>query len=192
MISFVLERVRGIWVALLALVSVGYGWLIIVALPYWNAMVAAEGGGPELQERFLYGAAEAGRALAAIDANARPEALIFYALDVPNAALYGLGIAGMIAFGLRQLGWDKTIARGLVALPLIAGVADWFENACLTIALLTNPAEPGFWGEAAGALTSAKFVAGWPAQILGLALVGVGLCVWAWRKIRSSARPSPS
>lgn len=183
MISIVLNRVRGVWVAVLALVSIGYGWLIIVALPYWGRLVAAEGG-PELQERFLYDAAEAGQALAAIDAQARQDAFIFYALDVPNAVLYGLGIAGMIAFGLRQLRWDKSLLRGLVALPLVAGAADLAENACLTIALLTNPSHPGFWGDAAGALTAAKFAAGMSAQFLAVLLVLLGLGVWGWRKAR--------
>jgi len=108
MISFVLERMRGVLVVGLALVSIGYGWLILVALPYWAAMVAAEDGDPELRGTLSLHAADAGIVLAAIDAVARRDALIFYALDVPNAVLYALGIAGMIAFGLRQLRWDAS------------------------------------------------------------------------------------
>lgn len=191
MLSFVIDRVRGVWMLALIAASVAYGWLIIVALPYWDRLEAAQGGS-ELQTRFLYDAAEAGVALAAVDAQARSDAFIFYALDVPNAVLYGLAIAAMIAFGLRQFRWERTRARGLALLPLVSGAADILENACLTIALRTNPAHPGFWGDAAGSLTAAKFTAGFPAQILGIVFVVLGLIAWGWRALRPSAPPSPS
>jgi hypothetical protein len=191
MLSFVIDRVRGPWVAALSLASMFYGWIIIVALPFWDRLQAVQGG-RELQTRFFYDAEEAGVALTAINTAARQDALIFYALDAPNAVLYGLALAAWAAFGLRRLNWERTPARGLVLLGLIAGVADLLENLCLTVALLNNPAEPGAWGAAAGALTAAKFTAGVPGQVIGLLLLLVGLIVWAWRKIRSSAQPSPS
>jgi len=50
-------------------------------------------------------------------------------------------------------------------------------NVCLVIALLTTPAQPGLLVDAAGALTSVKFIAGWPARIFGLTLSIAGLGV---------------
>lgn len=186
MASFILKRVRGTWVLGLTAASFAYGWLIILVLPYWERLVAAQGG-RELQTRLLYGAAEAGEALAAIDAQARADAFAFYALDAPNALLYATAIAAMIAFGLRQLGWEATAAKWLIALPLLSGGADLAENACLAAALSNDPASPGALGDAAGVLTTIKFGAGIPAQILAVAFVLVGLGVWAWRKVTAAA-----
>src|SRR5688572_11863208 len=102
----VIDRVRGIWVAVLAAVSAAYGWFILAGLPHWANMEAAQGG-PDLQTRFFYHADEAARALTAINASAQQDALIFYALDVPNALLYGLSIATLAAWGLRQVGMNQ-------------------------------------------------------------------------------------
>lgn len=183
MVSFILNRVRGVWVALLTVASAAYGWLIIVGLPYWGRLQAAQGGA-ELQTRFGYGAAEAGAALTAIDAQARTDAFAFYALDVPNAVLYALAIAAIMGFGLRQLKLDAALARWVLLAPLISGGADLAETACLAAALATNPASPGLLGDAAGVFTVVKFSAGVPAQILGLGLLLAGLGAWAWRRFK--------
>lgn len=179
MISFVLNRVRGLPALLLVVASIAYGWFALAYLPYWGRLRDAQGGA-EIQTRIFYGASEVAEAFARIDPS---DAFTFYALDTPNAILVGLGIAAMIAFGVRQLKLERSIARGLVALPLVAGVSDLLENACLAIALATDPANPGFLGDAAGALTTAKFAAGIPAQIFGLIGVVLGFGALAWRKL---------
>lgn len=188
MISFVLNRVRGLGAFLLVMASIAYGWFAIVYLPYWGRLEAAQGG-MEIQTRIFYGAPEVAAAFAAINPS---DAFTFYALDVPNAILVGLGMATMIAFGIRQLKLERSIVRGLVALPLVAGASDLIENACLAIALATTPNDPGFWGDAAGALTTAKFAAGIPAQFIAVIAVVLGFGALAWRKLRPSAPPSPS
>jgi len=180
MISFVLNRVRGLGALLLVVASIAYGWFAIVYLPYWGRLEAAQGG-MEIQTRIFYGAQEVQEAFAAINPS---DAFTFYVLDVPNAILVGLGIAAMIAFGIRQLKLERTIVRGLVALPLVAGASDLIENACLAIALATDPANPGFWGDAAGALTTAKFAAGIPAQIFAVVAVVAGFGAMVWRRLR--------
>jgi hypothetical protein len=188
MISFVLNRVRGLGALLLVIASIAYGYFAIVYLPYWSRLRDAQGG-MEIQTRIFYGATEVAEASALINPS---DAFTFYALDTPNAILVGLGIAAMIAFGVRQLKLERSIVRGLVALPLVAGASDLLENACLAIALATSPTDPGFWGEAAGALTTAKFAAGIPAQIFAVIAVVLGFGALVWRKFRLSAPPSPS
>ncbi|GAM96751.1 hypothetical protein U91I_00371 [alpha proteobacterium U9-1i] len=188
MISFVLNRVRGLTGFLVVAASIAYGWYAIAYLPYWQRLVDAQGG-MEIQTRIFYGAPEVAEAFALINPS---DAFTFYALDVPNAILVGLGIAAMIAFGIRQLKLERSIARGLIALPLVASVSDLVETACLALALATNPGNPGFLGDAAGAFTTAKFAAGIPAQIAAVIGVVVGFSALAWRTLRPSAPPSPS
>lgn len=175
------ERVRGFGVLMLAAISLGYGFLIIRVLPYWDRLAAVEGG-RELQERFHYSATDAAAALSAVDGMAREEAFIFYALDVPNALLYGFSLAAMIAFGLRQLRRDGAW-RWVLWLPLASAGADLVENALLTAALLTDPATPGPLHAAAGYATALKFAAGFPAQILAVLGVLVGLIIWLARRM---------
>src|SRR5688572_704714 len=151
-----IDRIRGIWVLLWAVVSFGYGYLILRVLPFWDRMAAVEGG-RELQERFHYSAEEAGAALTALSTSAREEALIFYALDVPNALLYGASIGALIAFGLRQIRRSSGLWRWAIALPLLSAGADLVENALLATALVTAPTEPGLLGNAAGIATAIKF-----------------------------------
>lgn len=188
MISFVLNRVRGLTAFLVIAASIAYGWFAIAYLPYWQRLVDAQGG-MEIQTRIFYGAAEVAEAFALINPS---DAFTFYALDVPNAILVGLGIAAMIAFGIRQLKLERSIVRGLVALPLVAGVSDLVETACLALALATDPANPGFLGDAAGAFTTAKFAAGIPAQIFGVLGVVIGFGALVWRRLRPNPASRPS
>lgn len=185
-----IDRVRGVWVAALAAVSAGYGWFIIAGLPYWTNMEAAQGG-PDLQTRFFYHADEAARALSAISASARQDALIFYALDVPNALLYGLSIATVAAWGLRQVGMSQRWGWVCLLAPF-AAFADLIENGCLTAALLTAPEKPSVLGTIAGIATGTKLGLGAAAQIVAVIMVLIGGVAWLGTRIRPSARPSSS
>jgi len=183
MVQFFINRVRGWWALALVAASVGYGALIIVGLPFWGRLQAAQGGA-EIQTQFGYGAVDAAAALERIvTAGASADAFAFYTLDVGNALLYGSGIAAMMAFGLRQFRIEQTFARWLVLLPLLSGAADLVENACLAALLANAPGIPSVLGDAAGAATAVKFAAGFPAQIIGLLLALGGLGAWAWRTL---------
>lgn len=179
-----ISRLRG-WPALsLVIASILYGVVIISVLPMWSEMATAAGG-TELQERFGYSATEARQALAGIKANAGAAALTFYALDVPNAVLYALGLAAMIAFGLRQLNAGTSVARLDVYLPIAAGAADLAENALLASALLAWPNVPDLLLAAAGVLTTVKLGIGLISQVLAVALVVAGVVAIVWRRRNS-------
>lgn len=189
-VTGLIDRIRGVWVAALAAVSATYGWFIIAGLPHWANMEAAQGA-PDLQTRFFYHADEAARALGAIDASAQQDALIFYALDVPNALLYGLSIAALTAWGLRQVGLSARLSW-LTLLAPIAALADLIENGCLTAALLTTPDKPTILGSIAGIATGTKLGLGAASQIAAVIMVLIGGAAWLGTRIRPSARPSSS
>lgn len=182
MIKFILGRLRGAWTPALMAVSIAYGWLILVHLPFWRRLEAIEGG-QELQARFNYSVDEAVEALSAIRSGAMLDAQIFYALDVLNAALYALAIAAMIGFGLRQIRLAESALRLLVLLPVIAGVADVVENLCLAMALAAGDPASRVFAAVASVATTIKFSAGFPGQIAGLLLLAAGASTWAWRRI---------
>lgn len=182
--NVLVSSLRGPWALVLVLGSIAYGVVIVAVLPFWSRMAAAAGG-TELQERFGYSAAQAREALAGISANAQADALAFYALDVPNAVLYALGLAAMMAFGLRQLHLAGSPLCWLLGLPLVAGLADLAENAVLASALLLWPdvADPQL--AAAGVLTSLKLGAGLLSQVIAVVLVLSGLAAMIRRRRRA-------
>lgn len=180
-------NIRGAGALALVIGSFAYGTIITAVLPLWSRMAEAAGG-TELQERLFYGAEEARRALAGIHARAETEALTFYALDVPNAVLYTLGMAAMMAFGLRQLNAAGSSFRFLLFLPLLAGVADLLENACLASALLLWPNAPDALLAAAGMFTGVKLAAGLPAQATAALLALGGLAVLFWRRVKKGSQ----
>lgn len=184
MLTFFAERLRGVWVAVLTVVSLGYGVLILQVLPWWRHLTEAQGGS-ELQATFAYGAADVARVFAAFDASLRTDALAFYAVDVPNAVLFGVSIAALMGFALRLLAASRSPLRWLIALPLVSGASDLVENACLAIALLTSPAEPSLAGALAGLATTSKLATGLASIPLMLLLLVAGIARWAWLKVKS-------
>ncbi len=184
MVGFFAERVRGVWVAILTIASLGYGWLILQALPWWGRLTAAQGGS-ELQTTFSYGAEDVARVFAAFDPPLRSAALTFYALDVPNALLFGASVAALMGFGLRLLNRVQTPLRWLIVLPLVSAANDLVENASLTAVLMTSPDQPTPLGTLAGAATTLKLATGFTSLPLMLLLVIAGLARTAWIKMRA-------
>jgi hypothetical protein len=186
MIEFFLQRVRGLWVLTLSLASVGYGWLILAGLPYWSRLNEAQGGS-ELQTTFFYEANRVRAVLGAFDAKTRHDAFIFYALDLPNAVLFGASFAALMAFGLRHLGLDKTLCRWLLLVPLASGATDLIENALLTALLLLGFQGPDVLGTLAGAATTIKLGTGYASMPIMIILVLGGLGRVGWRRFRPLA-----
>lgn len=187
MIGFFLQRVRGPWVLIAAIVAYAYGFWALNIAPQWNAISAAQGG-VDIQARQFVSPAQVAAALAQIDrAGLRATALQFYALDFPNFTLLGMGGAALMAFGVRRLGLAATPARWLIALPLLAAAADAVETASLALCYLIGPA--GFVDVAAIAITTKRLLAMVTAP-LALLLSLAGLLWWLLRLIRPSARPT--
>jgi len=180
MIDFFIERVRGIWVAILTVASVAYGWVILDVAPMWKHLVADQNG-TELQATWFYGAAHVAKVFGGFDAALRADALNFYAVDVVNAVLFGASVAALIGFGIRRLDASRTFLRWVVALPLISGASDLFENATLAAALVISPSQPSIFGTLAGISTSVKLTTGHLSIALMLALVAAGLTRSAWQ-----------
>ena len=124
-------RVPGRVTLLLALVSIGWGVLILQILPYWAEMEAAQGG-PEIQAVY-HGAEALLGAQARLRAGAASAALRFYLWDIPNAVLYAVSMAALMRLALRLCGLERAV--WLVALPLVSGAADLLENLTLIASL---------------------------------------------------------
>src|SRR5688500_9522966 len=107
MIGYFTHRTSGKVVALLTAASLAYGWLILRFLPMWRRLVAAEGGA-ELQGTLRYDAHDVARIFGAFDESLRTDALLFYAVDVPNAVLFAVSVAALLGFGIRHLGAANT------------------------------------------------------------------------------------
>ncbi|MBL8551727.1 MAG: hypothetical protein JNJ73_17195 [Hyphomonadaceae bacterium] len=178
--SFFIKHVRGWRVVALAAVSIAYGVLILMVLPFWGRMVEAQGG-VELQTRFSYTHTAARSALYALKAEAPRDALIFYALDVPNALLYGSAMAAMIAFGLRRLHWEDTPLKWLILTPFLSSAADIAENACLAYAVMHKPAQLRYMLAGMALITTAKFATGIAAQGLAILATFTGLVLYGLR-----------
>lgn len=181
MINYFVDRIRGIWVAVLTAASLGYGWLILSVAPMWSHLVAAQNG-TELQGTFHYGADDVARVFA--DASLRADALLFYAVDVPNALLFGASIAALMGFGIRHLGASQSVLRWAIVLPLISGASDLVENASLTAALLTSPSERSVFGTLAGGVTTVKLATGYVSIVLMLVLVVAGIAREVWLRAK--------
>ncbi len=171
-LSWMVGDIRGAGLWLVTAVSLGWGWLILSVLPYWQRLETAEGT-VEVQARF-HDAAELARVLARwADAGVIGDARLFLWLDMPNAVLFGLSLAALIRFGLRlaALPWPNLALLAFV--PLIGGVADLAENA--TLLILT--AMPAPLVSLSSALTAVKLATGQAAIaiMLVVVLVGAGL-----------------
>lgn len=182
MISFFTRQIRGPLVLILAIASLAYGFFILEILPFWADMKAA-GGGRELQETLFFSAERAGAALSAYDAATRRGAFGFYALDVLNAILFAASIAALMAYALRRLRVEEKFWRWAIVLPLASGLCDLIENGLLTLALLNNPAHPGWLGTLAGIFTGLKLTTGLAAiAIMLLMLIAAG-GLYTWRQL---------
>jgi hypothetical protein len=168
MIGYFTHRTSGKVVALLTAASLAYGWLILRFLPMWRRLVAAEGGA-ELQGTLRYDAHDVARTFGAFDESLRTDALLFYAVDVPNAVLFAISVAALLGFGIRHVGAGNTALRWLIVLPLVSGASDLVENASLAATLLSSPTTPSPLGSAAAMATTVKLVTGYLA--LGLMLL---------------------
>ena len=153
-------------------------------MPWWSRLTDAQGGS-ELQGTFSYTAEDVARVFASFDASLRADALAFYAVDVPNAVLFGTSLAALMGFGLRLLDAQRSPARWLIGLPLISGASDFIENLNLTLALTTSPETPSLFGGLAGVATTAKLATGNASIVLVLLLLVAGAASVAWRKVRS-------
>lgn len=93
-----MHRTSGKVLALLTALSLGYGWVILRLAPMWQRLVAAQDGS-ELQGSLGYGARDVARVFATFDDSLRTDALLFYALDVPNAVLFAASVAALMGYG---------------------------------------------------------------------------------------------
>ncbi|MDP3854913.1 hypothetical protein [Phenylobacterium sp.] len=183
MVGFFIDRVRGPWVVALNVAAFAYGWLMLQTLPQWRALGAAAGGN-ELQARVFYDPATAAQVLGGYDAALRQAAFTFYGLDLVNAALFALSVGALMAFGLRQVRWERSVARFVILAPLAAGAFDMLENAALAAALATGAGEAGPLHAAAGVLTALKMTATMVSLPLMLVLTLAGVAAWLWRRFK--------
>lgn len=174
--------VSGRAVALLTVASGAWGWLILAGLPYWARMEAAEGQA-EIQARY-HGPEALDQALRLLDSQARAEAWAFYALDVPNAVLFGLSLAALIRFGLRLWSSAHRPWTGLILLPLTCAATDLAENATLATGLALTPDAPFWLLSLSSGLTAVKLASGQAAIVVMLVLVVSGLARLAVQRIR--------
>jgi hypothetical protein len=182
-IEYFMHRTSGKVVALLTALSLGYGWIILRLAPMWRRLAAAQDGS-ELQGSLGYGARDVARVFGTFGDSLRTDALLFYAVDVPNAVLFAVSIAALMGYGLRQLGAGSSPVRWALVLPLVSGASDLVENAALTTALLSSPREPSAFGALAGAATTLKLSAGYVSLALMLLFIGAALVRTAWRRWR--------
>jgi hypothetical protein len=167
-IGYFTHRTSGKVVALLTAVSLAYGWFILRFLPMWRHLVAAQGGA-ELQGTLRYDAQDVARVFGAFDESLRTDALLFYAVDVPNAVLFAASVAALLGFAIHHLGAANTALRWLIVLPLVSGASDLVENTSLAATLLSSPDTPSPLGVVAATATIVKLVTGYLA--LGLMLL---------------------
>lgn len=186
MVRRFLEWPRGIAVATLTVFAWTYGFCLLNILPQWRELEAAQGG-LDLQEHYV-SAREVGDTLAGFTPQIKQDALIFYALDVPNFVMLAMAGAAIIGFGLRNTGYARFPYAWAIALPLAAGFADAIENATLAGALMTNPHTPSLNMASAiaiGLKLSLLFVTLPFVTFMGL----VGLTASAWRRFGGSIAP---
>ncbi len=187
MLSYFLVRVRG-W-RVVAHVAAPIVWFLAAFLMTGlHARYNAAQMGRPLEETPFFDERTAIQRLDSVVASGELQtAFTFHALDAINALLLGAGFAALIAFGLRALRADGSLARGALAAPLILGVAELAENALLAMAL-AMPALQGTLGGMAGIGTGVKFLAFAVSALLALSGLIAGLGAWAWGRIRDQDR----
>lgn len=175
-----LDRIRGWRLAAVSLAPIVWFQVALAATGIYAGYVAAQGGRPLEETPFFDPETGAARIGAVSSAGSQGPALLFYGLDIVNAALLAVAFAALIAFGLRRLRWTSGPARWLVAVPVALFLAELVENGALATALLAGGGRAAL--ATAGAATGLKFVAFAVSAVLALLGLAGGLCAWAVRR----------
>lgn len=178
MLTYVIEKTRGWRVLALAAAPVVWFQVALLLSGVYAGYVAAQGG-RALEEAPFFDAATARERLDAVTAaGARDLAYAFYGLDLVNALLLAAAFSGLIAFGLRRLGWAGGPARFLLLFPASLLVAEAAENLLLALSL----GGAAGLGAAAGVATGIKFMLFSASALLALGGLLAGAIAWGLQR----------
>lgn len=173
-----MAAIRAVWPGWwLPLAALTIGWFVAYVL-FWPTPELASRAGPLPETRFL----AAGEGVRAFLTQLGPAGRQLYAvqqvIDLAFIALY----VPVMRVGIRRaagLTW-RSGRPWLVALPLLAGITDVVEDACLLVMVAAFPDEAALVQSFLGIIATAKMV------LFGLSFVSlVVLGIWA---IRSESR----
>lgn len=149
---------------------------------------------PAPDRSFAYTASEAYAMLVRLGEPGRHGLMLIHALDYPYmvayALFYGIAIAGL-ASRLRP---GSVWLRRLALLPILAALADLFENVCLDVATLAFPRRLDLLLGLAGGFTTFKattFTVFQISVVLGLAALAAKSVAKRWRRpVRATGQPA--
>ncbi|RRD57887.1 hypothetical protein EII20_05265 [Comamonadaceae bacterium OH2545_COT-014] len=164
---------------LFVLTTAVYLLMLLVTVPRLRALA---GGLPIVDMLPWYEPAYIAELMARLGAQGRHDYLYRQMpLDMVYPGLFALTYAGLIAFWARALPWPQL--RLAAALPPLAALFDYLENAAMITLLGAYPAMPG-WAMQASPLFSAAKTALVSLSLLACLGLGTAFAVRKWRARR--------
>ena len=106
--------------------------------------------------------------------------------DLFYPAICGVFLAVALALTLCRLSRADSPVVALAAIPLVAAVFDYLENAVAWIALTRYPADPGMAAELIGVASVAKQVFSWASWLLLVCTIGLVTVRFAQRRLHGT------